>query len=90
MFLDLRSSTTIAEKLGESRYFNFLKNVFTHITPFILKSKGEIYQYVGDEVMISWKVKHGINNANCIHCFLNVQKELVRKRAYYSITYDGI
>lgn len=55
MFLDLRGSTTIAEQLGEVKYFNFLKDVFKDITPDILKSKGEIYQYVGDEIVISWK-----------------------------------
>jgi len=32
MFMDLRSSTTIAEKLGEQRYFNFLKDIFQHST----------------------------------------------------------
>lgn len=43
MFLDLRSSTTIAEKLGEIRYFNFIKDVFRDVTPSIINSKGEIY-----------------------------------------------
>ena len=27
-FIDLKGSTTIAEKLGEERYFNFIKDVF--------------------------------------------------------------
>ena len=29
MFLDLRSSTTIAEKLGEEKYFNFIRQVLS-------------------------------------------------------------
>ena len=57
MFLDLRSSTRIAENLGEVQYFNFLREVFQHATPSILNSKGEIYQYVGDEIVISWKTR---------------------------------
>ena len=40
MFLDLRGATAIAEQLGESRYFNFLKDVFRDSTPEILRSKG--------------------------------------------------
>ncbi|MFY0655105.1 MAG: hypothetical protein JXQ96_23965, partial [Cyclobacteriaceae bacterium] len=69
MFLDLRSSTTIAENLGEKQYFNFLKDVFNFSTPGILRNHGEIYQYVGDEVVISWKTTHGTENANCVQCF---------------------
>ena len=66
MFLDLRSSTAIAEKLGEERYFNFIKDVFKDVTPAIIYAKGEIYQYVGDEIVVSWKMNNGIENANCL------------------------
>ena len=90
MFLDLRGSTTIAEKLGESAYFNFLKDLFRDITPGILDSKGEIYQYVGDEVVISWKNTVGAAKANCIQCYLNIQQILVQKSSYYQEKYHGI
>lgn len=76
MFLDLRSSTTIAEQLGEERYFNFLKDVYRYATPGILNNQGEIYQYVGDEIVISWKMSRGTENANCIRSFFEVQKGL--------------
>ncbi|MEQ9422963.1 MAG: hypothetical protein RJQ09_01000 [Cyclobacteriaceae bacterium] len=42
MFLDLRSSTAIAEKLGEEKYFRFLKEVYKTVTPAILKFKGDL------------------------------------------------
>jgi len=90
MFLDLRSSTTIAEKLGEIRYFNFIKNVFKDVTPAILNHKGEIYQYVGDEIVISWQMDNGVENANCIHCFFDVQAYLLERKDYYMAKYDGI
>lgn len=90
MFLDLRSSTSIAEKLGEVLYFNFLKEVFQHATPSILYSKGEIYQYVGDEIVISWKTHQGIENANCIQCFLNIQRWLNKRSDYYNEKYGVV
>ncbi|MCH8034810.1 MAG: adenylate/guanylate cyclase domain-containing protein [Bacteroidetes bacterium] len=90
MFLDLRSSTTIAEKLGEQRYFNFLKDIFQHSTASILDAKGEIYQYVGDEIVISWKMHEGVDNANCLNCFFEIQEALKIKTSYYKETYDGI
>ncbi len=43
MFLDLKGSTTIAEQLGENKYFNFLREVFATVTPPILETNGEIY-----------------------------------------------
>ena len=90
MFLDLRSSTTIAEKLGEVQYFNFLKEVFQHVTPSIVYSNGEIYQYVGDEIVISWKTNKGAENANCIRCFFNIQRELSKKSDYYKNKYGVV
>lgn len=90
MFLDLRSATTIAEKLGESRYFNFLKDVFRDSTPNILKSKGEIYQYVGDELVVSWKKDTGTLNTNCLQCFFDIQQQLLDNASYYRENYDDI
>ncbi len=90
MFLDLRGSTSIAEKLGESSYFNFLKDVFKDATPAILDSKGEIYQYVGDEIVISWKRDPGTENANCVQCFFNIQQQFLNKAFYYREKYDSI
>lgn len=90
MFLDLRGATTIAEQLGERRYFNFLKDVFRDSTPSILKAKGEIYQYVGDEIVISWKKDNGTLNANCLQCFFDIQQRLLDNAFYYKENYDDI
>jgi len=34
--------------------------IITVITSIILNNEGEIYQYVGDEIVISWPMKKGI------------------------------
>ena len=83
MFLDLRSSTTIAEKLGEEQYFEFLRNVVQISTESILKNNGEIYQYVGDEIVITWPTELGIAHSNCVNCFFDVQKSLLKHRDYF-------
>lgn len=90
MFLDLRSSTSIAENLGEDHYFSFLKDVFMHATPSILNSKGEIYQYVGDEIVISWKTYKGTENANCIQCFFDIQNSLNERADYFNEKYGVV
>ncbi len=90
MFLDLRSSTSIAESIGEEKYFNFLKDAYKFATPGILKYQGEIYQYVGDEVVVSWPLISGINEANCIRCFFEIQKLIHQKKTYFENAYDVI
>jgi len=90
MFLDLRASTTIAEKLGEERYFNFLKDVYEHATSSILYSRGQIYKYVGDEIIISWKTEKGISNARCLMCFFEIQRTLKDETHYFQETYGVI
>ena len=69
MFLDMKSSTTIAERLGHVKYYQLLNEYYADLTKAILETSGEIYQYVGDEVIVTWKVKTGLKNANCLQCF---------------------
>ena len=90
MFMDMRSSTTIAEKIGNEKYFNLLNDVFADITNTILNNEGEIYQYVGDEIVISWPIKKGIRNANCLRCFIEIQKILTDLRPIYKKKYNVI
>ena len=90
MFLDLRSSTEIAERLGEKQYFNFLKDVYRDSTRSILLAKGEVYQYVGDEIVISWPTAKGVENANCLSCFFEIKHSLQNNRKYYQDTYNVI
>jgi adenylate cyclase len=69
MFLDMSGSTTIAESLGHLKYFELLKEYYSDLTDSIINHSGEIYQYVGDEVVVSWKLENGLGNNDCIHCF---------------------
>lgn len=72
MFADLKNATGIAENLGEEQYFNFLKDFFSDIAPSIIETQGEVYQYVGDEIVVSWKMKSGLKNANALQCFYSM------------------
>jgi adenylate cyclase len=87
MFLDLNGSTSIAEKLGNERYHELLKEFFADITNPIMDNKGDIYQYVGDEVVIVWKYKDGIFNNRCITCFFDMKNEIHAKRDKYQLKY---
>jgi len=69
MFLDMRSSTTIAERLGHLEYFRLLNRYYADTTDAIVETSGEVYQYAGDEIIVSWNLKKGLTNNNCLRCF---------------------
>ncbi|MFN2438958.1 MAG: adenylate/guanylate cyclase domain-containing protein [Chitinophagaceae bacterium] len=54
IFLDINESTAIAEELGHEKYFRMLRRFFADVTMSVLANDGEIYQYVGDEIVITW------------------------------------
>lgn len=87
MFVDIRSSTAIAERLGHINFFNLLNDFFQDITNPIISHAGEIYQYVGDEVVISWSMEKGLSNANCIRCFYQMQEVILRASDRYREKY---
>ncbi len=87
MFLDMKSSTTIAEKIGHENYFVLLKAYYTDMTDAILETSGEIYQYVGDEIVVSWPEKVGLYNNNCIRCFEEIWKIFEQKKRDYQNTF---
>lgn len=87
MFLDLNSSTSIAEKLGNEKYHQLLKDFFSDITNPVLDNRGEIYQYVGDEAIISWPYEYGIENAQCIRCYIDIRKRVEQNRQKYLDNY---
>jgi adenylate cyclase len=87
MFLDLNSSTTIAENLGDKKYHELLKDIFMDITNPILENRGEIYQYVGDEVVIAWRYEEGLKNNKCINCFFDIKAHLFSLKEKYQLKY---
>jgi adenylate cyclase len=87
MFMDLRSSTTIAERLGHMKWHQFLNDFFYDVARPIRRSRGEVYQYVGDEVVISWPKEVGIRKLNCINCFFSIYDLMNKRRAYYLENY---
>jgi adenylate cyclase len=83
MFLDMKSSTTIAEQLGHVRFYTLLNELFHEISQPVLQTKAEIYQYVGDEVVLTWEVEHGLKNSNCLKTFFMFRESLLRNGDNY-------
>ncbi len=83
MFSDMKSSTRIAEQLGHIRYYKLLRAYYTDLSDGIISYGGEIYQYVGDEVVVSWPAEKGLENQNCIACFFAMKEALSLRAGWY-------
>lgn len=84
MFLDMKSSTTIAENLGHVKYFEMLREYFFDLSEAVIDYAGTIYQYAGDEMIICWKLKEGLKNNNSIDCFFAMKRALISQSEKYN------
>ena len=90
MFLDLKSSTTIAETLGHFKYSQLIQDCFYDLNDIVPKYAAEIYQYVGDEAVLSWPYRKGLVNNNCVALFFAFQTALKSRNSYYMNKYGLI
>jgi adenylate cyclase len=89
-FLDLRGSTQLAERMGTARYHDFLNDVFFDVADPILESGGSVYQYVGDEIVVTWSAPRGLKNAACVAFLFAVEDALARRRPAYLAEFDAV
>ncbi|MBE7436939.1 MAG: adenylate/guanylate cyclase domain-containing protein [Spirochaetales bacterium] len=85
VFLDLASSTTIAEELGDEKFLHFLNAFFDRLTEPILESKAEIYKYVGDEIILTWPVESATQENRCLLFFERLNAELKKSREFFQL-----
>lgn len=90
LFIDLNHSTDIAEEMGELEYSHFLQDYYYDISEPIARYLGRVYQYVGDEVVVSWPVRKGLKFALCVRCFFAIQKQINRYKAQYEKRYGRV
>ena len=83
LFIDLKSSTAIAEKIGNIDYSSFLIDYFHDMTGAILMSKAEIYQYIGDEIILTWSFDQGVKYSRCINCFFDIKNSIELNKEKY-------
>ena len=83
LFLDLEGSTQLAERLGSLAYFQLLRRFVDDLTEPVLETDGEIYQYAGDEVVITWPLAAGVRAANSVACFFAIRAAVEHRAARY-------
>ena len=89
MFMDLKDSTPIAEKLGHQQYFKFIREFIYQISNALIEHGGSIYQYVGDEVVVSWLFEKK-NTRKCMDALIEARKNLQKRGEHFRRHYGQI
>jgi len=90
LFLDLKASTTHAEKLGHLVYSQMIKDCIHDINRLLNHYKAEVYQYVGDEIVLTWKTEVALSSLNFIGIFYAFENRLNSKAKHYLKKYNVI
>ena len=90
LFVDLQNSTGIAERLGHSKYSQFLRQCFHDLTDFVVLFGGQIYQYVGDEVVLTWPAGDPQAVQKALDTFFAFQDRLSKKASWYQNEHGAI
>ncbi|TMI93917.1 MAG: hypothetical protein E6H06_10680 [Bacteroidetes bacterium] len=86
MFIDLKDSTAIAEKLGHKDYFKFIRDFIYYISIGLMEYGGRIYQYVGDEIVVSWPDSRR-NAKKCIYALIEARKSINKNLNVFTSNY---
>jgi len=87
MFVDLADSTAIAERIGHVAFHRLLNDFICDATEPILASQGEIHNYVGDEIIVTWEPGRGLQQGNCVRCVSDFRRVLEKRGGAYRNAY---
>jgi adenylate cyclase len=90
LFVDLVGSTAIAERLGPLEAHRMLARVFAAAAEPIADRRGEIYQYVGDEMVVTWTETDGAREARPVYCFFEMQEALAQRAAEFRRRFGAV
>lgn len=87
MFMDLKSSTTTAEGLGHLKYSAFIRDCFSDINEVLYPFRAQVYQYVGDEIVVTWPESEGLKNHFCLAFYFGCKRQFQNRTKYYMTNY---
>jgi adenylate cyclase len=83
LFVDIAGSTGLAERLGGIAIHRFLDRTFRLLTVAVVDYRGEVLDYVGDEMIVTWQERGGTVDCRPLRCFLAMRDELSRASSQF-------
>jgi len=90
LFADMVGSTPLAEQLGNMRYSSLVRACFRDTSEAILAWGGDVYQFAGDGMIVTWRRDAGLKNAACVECFFEMVAQLEKRAEQYQQRYGTV
>lgn len=90
MFLDMKDSTTIAEKLGSLQFSALVRDFFADLTGPLTSTGARVSHYIGDEAVIYWYPQAAAKKSACLRLVPAFRKVLESKSADYVRKYGFV
>jgi adenylate cyclase len=83
LFVDIAGSTGLAERLGGLAIHRLLDRTFRLLTTAVVDYHGEVLNYVGDEVIVTWRERSGAIDCRPLRCFMAMRDELAQASSQF-------
>ena len=90
LFLDMKGSTQIVERLGAVKTREMIGQFFFDISQPITDNDGEIYRFTGDGMVAVWDFDKGVKDNQVIRAIDSIITAISSKADYYQKTFDQI
>ena len=90
LFVDIAGSTGLAERLGGVGIHRFLDRTFRVLTLAVVDHRGEVLDYVGDEVIVTWPERGGALDCRPLRCFLAMRDALAQASGQFDSEFGAM
>jgi adenylate cyclase len=90
LFVDIAGSTGLAERLGGIGIHRFLDRTFRLLTQSVVDYRGEVLNYVGDEIIVTWPEADGGIDCRPLRCFVGMRSALQKAAAQFEREFGAV
>jgi adenylate cyclase len=83
MFVDVSGSTALAERAGAIGAYSMISRFFFDVAQETVRFAGETHAYIGDAVIVTWPLEHGLENARCLRCYFGICDRIETRSSLY-------
>jgi adenylate cyclase len=90
LFVDIAGSTGLAERLGGIAIHRLLDRTFRLLTLAVVDYRGEVLNYVGDEVIVTWPERGGALDCRPLRCLAAMREALAQASSQFEREFGAI
>jgi adenylate cyclase len=90
LFVDIAGSTGLAQRLGGIAIHRLLDRTFRLLSLAVMDYRGEVLNYVGDEVIVTWSERGGAVDCRPLCCFVAMRDELSRASSQFEREFGAV